>query len=147
MQVNAVLGRRIFGEPLVTPADFVKTIYLGDRGCKGIFINAWEERIEVWVDDISRIRGESWDFYTDEDIPDGRIVFSGARSVRFDPPGPIPNDYIHSLSVVEDEEGWRFTLSVASVESGGARAQVAIEIGASSIHLEDPRRPGEKIYT
>lgn len=129
------------------PAEFVKTIYLGDRACKGIFIHAWERRIEVWVDGISRVRGESWNFYADEDIPDGRIVFSGVRSLRFDPAGPIPNDYIDSLSVVEDEEGVLFVLSVASAGTGGANAQVAIEIGASGIHLEDPRRPGEQFNT
>ena len=129
------------------PAEFVKTIYLGDRACKGIFIDAWEERIEVWIDEISRVRGESWNFYADEDIPDGRIVFSGVRSLRFDPPGPIPNDYIDSLSVVEGDEGPLFTLSVASGGTGSVSAQVAIEIGASGIHLEDPRRPGEQIKT
>jgi len=38
------------------PRDFLKTIYLGDRGCKKIIIDGWQGRVLMQVNLISRIR-------------------------------------------------------------------------------------------
>jgi hypothetical protein len=132
--------------------EFVKTLYLGDRACKSILIDGWCRRVCVQVDEISRIRhgdGE-WHFYTEEDIKDGLIVFSGVKTVSFTPPGPIPNDYIVDFSVARaDDSGegaaegkFVFTFSIGSVCDANPPQEVVLRIVASDVHLEDPCRPG-----
>jgi hypothetical protein len=91
-----------------------------------------------------------WEFYTDEDIVDGLIVFTGARSIHFDPPGFLPNDYINDLEVnpltkadgEANQAQFVFVLSVSSVSSEGSSTEVTVRIVAEGIHLEDPNRPG-----
>ena len=82
-------------------AEFLRTIYLDDRACKSITIDGWKHRVVIRVDEISRVRSETgnWEFYNDENIVDGLLVFSDVRSVLFDPAGPIPNDYISAFFV------------------------------------------------
>jgi hypothetical protein len=44
--------------------NFLKSIYLGDRGCKALLLDAWRERVAIQVDTISRTRPgtDIWDF-------------------------------------------------------------------------------------
>ena len=136
----------------MTPAELLRTIYLGDRACKGIDIQGWQRRVSVLVDVISRIRNPAgtWDFYSDEDIPDGRLVFTGVTAVRFDPSGPVPNDFIE-VSIAETrvlpsgKEEYVFVLAVGSVDDAGMSTEVTVEIHAADFCLEDPRKPGEEI--
>lgn len=83
---------------------FIDSIYLGDRGCKMIILDGRRARIAIQIDCISRVRASDgcWHFYTDEDIVDGRIVFTDVISVSLDPVGAIPNDLIESLSAKHD---------------------------------------------
>lgn len=130
--------------------DFVKTIYLGDRACKSITIDGWNNRVRIEVDEISRIRSESgnWEFYNEENIVDGRLVFSEVRSVLFDPAGPIPNDYISSLEAKPLPDGYyRFEFSAASGDGSGRFTEVLVTIDAKSLHLEDPAALGVVIDT
>jgi hypothetical protein len=137
----------------MTPAELLKTIYLGDRACKGIYIDGWNGSVSLHVDVISRIRSPSgtWDYYADEDIPDGRLVFTGVTGIRFDPSGPVPNDLIHEIRVVDvqdlrsGKELFLFVLSISSVDEAGTPTEVKLEIHAANLHLEDPRRAGEVI--
>jgi hypothetical protein len=52
------------------PEEFVKTIYLGDRACKKIVIDGWDELLKIQVNEISRIRDVSgqWNYYNDENM-------------------------------------------------------------------------------
>jgi hypothetical protein len=129
--------------------DFLKTIYLGDRARKSITIDGWNKRVLIEVDEISRIRSESgnWDFYNEENIVDGRLVFSEVRSVLFDPAGPIPNDYISNLEAKALSDGYyRFEFSAASGDGSSPRStEVLVSIEAKSLHLEDPAAPGSVI--
>src|SRR6266487_4039315 len=83
------------------PEQLLQTIYLGDRGCKAVLIDSWNQRVAIQATVISRLKSgtKTWDFYSDEDIKDGWLVFSHVQSVRFEPPGPLPNDFINSVSV------------------------------------------------
>jgi hypothetical protein len=138
---------------VMTPKELLKTIYLGDRFCKSILIDGCNQRVAIQVNVISRVRGTSgnWDFYTAEDIPDGRLVFSGVRGIRFDPPGPVPNDLINEIRVTgvhEIRSGQYvhvFVLSIGSVSQAAESTEVTIEIRADTFHIEDPRHPGEII--
>jgi hypothetical protein len=134
----------------MTPAELLKTIYLGDRACKGIYIDSWNQKVSVHVDVISRIRSPSgtWDHYTNEDIPDGRLVFTGVTAIQFDPPGPVPNDLINGIQVADmndlrsGSEIIVFVLSVSAVDRRGTSTEVTLEIRAADLSLEDPRMPG-----
>ena len=127
------------------PTEFRKTIYLGDRACKSIVIDGWDERVVIQVNEISRVRSASgrWEYYNDENIVDGLLVFTDARSILFDPVGPIPNDYIDFLEVEPlPDDYYRFKLSVGSVDSSAKTTEILVSIDAKRVHLEDPAKPG-----
>ncbi|WP_071765451.1 DUF6258 family protein [Burkholderia ubonensis] len=122
------------------PFDFFKTIYLGDRACKAISINTWDSVVRVQVDLISRIRSASgnWDFYADEDVENGFIVFKNVKYFSMAPEGLLPNDLINSVSVEkDDQEGfWVFVLSIDSADERGQSEEVQIRIVAESVFIE-----------
>lgn len=130
------------------PDEFIKTIYFGDRCLKGIKILPWESRIEIQVDLISRVRNPTgnWEFYSAEDIPDGKLVINDVQSLQFSPSGPVPNDVIDSFSAEPLSNGrYEIILSVEAVQSDGHSTLVRITMNAASIHLESPEKPGTAI--
>ena len=132
------------------PEQFLRTIYLGDRACKAILIDSWNERVAIQVNCISRLEPgtETWNYYTGGDIESGWIVFSDVRSTSFEPPGPIPNDLINDFSVkavANGESTYLFEFSIDSCDEVGNRKEILIRIEAGGIHLEDPARPGIEI--
>ena len=135
----------------LTPAEFLRTVYVGDRACKAIRIESWRKEVVLEVDEISRIRSPSgeWNFYTAEDIADGRIVFTGVESIYFEPPGLLPNDFINEITVRpadgEPDKRWVFEASISSVAPDGSSAEVTVRIIGSDVHLEDPARGDLKI--
>lgn len=127
------------------PDVFIQTIYLGDRCLKGISIFPWENRVELQVDLISRIRSPTgnWEFYSDEDIPDGRLVINDVQSLQFLPSGPVPNDVIESISAEPLPNGrYEIVLNVEAVHADAQATLVRITLNAATIHLESPDRPG-----
>ena len=134
------------------PEALLRTVYLGDRACKSVTIDAWGRRLVMQVSCISRIRSESgqWEYYTDEDIDDGLIVFTGLKRLEFTPAGPVPNDAIHSIEVktVSDDPSsplFLFELSVGAVDDRGNVTETTIKLLAADMHLEDPAKPGIEI--
>jgi hypothetical protein len=115
-------------------------------------IDSWRNRVGVQVDVISRLKpgSSTWDFYDGADIKDGWLVFSGVQSLRFEPPGPVPNDLINDISVrpvVSDptQPVSQFELSIGSVDHTGTSTEVLVRIEAVGVHLEDPLKPGDEI--
>ena len=126
----------------MTPVEFMRTVYLGDRGCKSILIDGAASETKIQINVISRVRSETWDFYSAEDLIDGRLVFEGVSSVSFEPPGPVPNGLIDVLSVEcpsEDSSDFRFVFVTESVDQTGEATRVVIEILARSVALEDAK--------
>jgi hypothetical protein len=136
----------------LTPAEFLRTVYVGDRACKAIRIESWRGEVVLEVNRLSRIRSPSgkWEFYSAEDIPNGRIVLTGVEAIHFEPPGPLPNDLINKISArlaVDDPEKkrWEFEASISAVAPDGSSTEVAVRIIGADVHLEDPARDGLKI--
>jgi hypothetical protein len=130
---------------------FLATVYLGDRACKAVMIDGWNERVSITVDEISRIRSASgnWDYYNDENVTDGALVFTGVQSVSLTPPGPLPSDQIEIESVEPIDaraHHFRVKFHIFGVlpESKELRS-MRLELVAESVHIEDPAKPGVKV--
>ena len=125
---------------MMDPAEFIRTIYLGDRACKSIIVDGWAEEVRVQVDCISRVRGETWNYYREENLVDGFIVFEGVNRIDWDPGGKIPNDAFQSLTVesCEEREGkYVFSLEISSWDhEAKAFFPVHLKIYANAIALE-----------
>ena len=135
------------------PKQFLQTVYLGDRACKSLLLDGWNNRVCLQIDTISRIRSASgaWEYYCAEDIQDGLLVFTGVHRVDIDPPGFMPNDQIEILSVeplapVENNsttpECYSIHIQCAAHNRDGKWETVDLHIVAEGVHLEDPARPG-----
>jgi hypothetical protein len=136
----------------LSPPEFLRTVYVGDRACKAICLESWRGQVAIEVDLISRIRSPSgeWQYYSAEDISGGRIVFTGVEDVRFEPAGPLPNDFINEISAApaganEAGERWAFEVSIGSVAPDGTTTEVVVRLVGGGVHLEDPERPGVPI--
>lgn len=134
----------------MNPREFIDTIYLGDRFCKTILLDGCNELVKLQINMISRIRSESgnWKYYNDENIEDGLIVFTGVKSILFEPQGFIPNDEIELISceLIEDnEEKYLFNISAASCDEQGKYTRVEMKIVAKGIHLEDTTKQESEI--
>lgn len=130
------------------PDELLKTVYLGDRAVKTINLDGFGSRVSIQVDEISRIRSASglWEYYNAENIVDGLLVFTQVLEVRFDPPGPLPNDYINDIECeFTGNEYYKFQLSVGSVDSDAKSIEIKITILCKGFHLEDPSNQGVEI--
>lgn len=91
----------------------IERIYLGDRAVKGFEIESQSEVIRIQIDCISRLRidTDKWDFYDEEDIENGYIVFNKVYYFEVVPSSIIPGDYIIDYKFTKIENGWEFIIS------------------------------------
>jgi hypothetical protein len=130
------------------PIEFVKTIYLGDRAVKAVLVYTWAKIVKLQIDRVSRIRGDDWNYYSDEDIVDGNIVFEVVDQFSIEPPGFLPNDEVHDIQVarVAGESGkFQVSVFVGSVDDAGTHGEVNIRLRCENIALENPLNPGAMI--
>jgi len=131
----------------MNPIEFCRTIYLGDRWCKQVIFDGVAREIKLQVDLISRVRGNQWNYYADEDIPDGFLVLENVAEFEFKPQGSLPNDWIEVVSVFETgEDGdYRFEFSLGSSSEATAQAtEVTLIVFAKQLCLADAE--GQKIW-
>lgn len=132
----------------LNPSDFLKTIYLGDRYCTKIIIDSNNNHVEIHVNLISRIRDESgnWNFYTEEDIENGILVFTDVNEVHLDKSGLIPNDQIYNFKVNEVNSGiCEFIIETSHVDQNAITHDLVVKIIGKSVYLVDPQNPDFQI--
>ena len=134
----------------MTPTEFVKTIYLGDRYCLGILIDSINNLLKIQVNEISRIRDKSgiWNFYNDENIPNGYLVFFAIEQVQFLPNFVIPNDQIEikeCQKIVASDDKYIFKVVMLSVDENGITTEMEVLIKAKGLYLLNPLKPNEMI--
>ncbi|MBE6369629.1 MAG: hypothetical protein E7056_05655 [Lentisphaerae bacterium] len=120
------------------PLKFLKTIYLGDRGVTGISMDSVRKTVKIHIDCISRVRGENWNYYTDEDLENGAIVFIGCKKFFFDTNGILPSDFIEIESVEQTaDDEYSIVFDVSSYSFDEKRLVPAkLKIIFQSVHLE-----------
>ena len=123
---------------MTDPAQLLKSIYLGDRACKKLFLDGWKRRFCMQVDCISYLKKgkETWNFYNDENLIDGWIEFTDVAAISFSPDGVIPNDLIHEISVEILDGGHVFQAYVAGGTGKGETTEVVIKIQAKGISIK-----------
>lgn len=129
---------------------FMKTIYLGDRWLNGIIIDSASSKLKLQVNLISRIRNENgkWNYYNDENIENGLIVFTDVESFEMSPPGIIPNDEICDYEVKEIRGNLSEVLFyIGSYDKIGNYTEVRLRLTAGGVYLEDPKQPDKKILS
>lgn len=120
------------------PLKFLKTIYLGDRGVTGISMDSVRKTVKIHIDCISRIRGENWNYYTDEDLENASIVFTGCKKFFFDTNGILPSDFIEIESVEQTaDDEYSIVFDVSSYSFDEKRLVSAkLKVIFQSVHLE-----------
>lgn len=123
----------------MTPDQFIKTIYLGDRLCLAVNVEGTKKRVLLKVDCISRVRGESWNYYDGEDVQEGFLVFENVASCNLNLAGQLPNDWIEPVSVkkmVDESPMWEFVFSLGVVDSKGMSSEIFLTVLAEDIAIE-----------
>lgn len=123
----------------MTPDQFIKSIYLGDRLCLSIGVEGVKKRVLLKVDCISRVRGDSWNYYDAEDVHDGFLVFENVSSCNLELKGQLPNDWIDPVSITQladKAKAWEFVFSLGVVDSQGMSSETLLTIIAESLAIE-----------
>lgn len=128
----------------MNPFDFINTIYLGDRTILSINIDGSRNLVKICIDEISRLKEgtDSWNYYNDENIINGFIVFDKVKSFDMSPNGPLPNDYVEFGSVtlanetLDNSVYYKFEILAGSVAENGKSTDIVITIIAQNIYIE-----------
>lgn len=114
-----------------------ESIYLGDRAIKGIEIDSETQEIRIKIDVISKLeKGSStWNYYTDEDIENGFLVFKEVESFKISPPGAIPDDLVIGFELNDTYDKLSFNLLTTTSVGKFAGHEVNVEILCKGFEL------------
>ena len=132
----------------MNPVDFLKTIYLGDRYCTKFIIDDKSRNIELHINCISRVRDLSghWNYYNDENIDNGIIMFEDYDNFDTQPQGLIPNEEICDIAVQSIlDKKYKFVISACNINEEANCKYIMISFEARRVCLIDPLKPDLKI--
>lgn len=118
------------------------------RLCKDFVIDESNNRVELHVNLISRIRDElgQWNYYSEEDIKDGIMVISGVKEVFLDTSGLMPNDQIYEVTAKKiDHDTYVFAIETSHVDEQAQSHDITIRVVGKEMFLVDPSNPSKKI--
>jgi len=126
---------------------FIKSIYLGDRYCIEAKYYQLKNIFTIQMDSISRVRSDDceWNYYTDEDIINGILVFEGVKEIVYEPSYFEFNDEIYDIRVkVINNELYEFIVH-GNYATGLKHTEGNVRILAKEIYLCDPDNPSVKV--
>lgn len=113
----------------------LSSIYLGDRFCEKIIIK--DEKILFQINCISRLKegAEEWNYYAEEDIEHGYLVFDGV--IDFSSSSELPlNDEIYAIEVAEKINGiYTFAVSGCNVSDDAVSTDIELSIRAKNFYI------------
>ena len=101
-------------------------------------LDSVRKTVKIHIDCISRVRGENWNYYTDEDLENASIVFIGCKKFFFDTNGILPSDFIEIESVEQTADNeYSIVFDVSSYSFDEKRLVPAkLKIIFQTVHLE-----------
>lgn len=132
----------------MNPIEFLKTLYFGDRYCTKLITDNEKNKVELYVNTISRIRDKSgeWNCYFDEDIDDGGLIITRVKKIIFDKSGLLPNDQIYDIYASKIGEGiYEFSIETSHVDKKGVTTDLILKVIGEGIYLLDPKQPNVMI--
>lgn len=122
------------------PNEFIRKIYYGDSGCKKLIIDGWSGSIQIQLDSIFIMKGDSFNYFVDEEINDGFIIFEGVSNFSWSG-NFIPNDLINSISCNSDSPNERgeysFTVCINHVDSESHSHEVSLLFSATNVSIKN----------
>lgn len=128
---------------------FIKSLYLGDRFCTKLIFDGDKNQVELHINLISRVRSESgeWNFYSDEDIENGAIVFAGIKSIDLGDLKMLPNDQLYNIDVKNlSNDLYEFVIETSHVDQDAMTHDLTIRLVAEGAFLMNPLMPEVKIF-
>ena len=116
---------------------FINSIYIGDRFCEQIEIQ--KDKIYFQINCISRLEKGSteWNYYDDEDIEHGCIVFDEVVYCDMNSKLPI-NDEIYQIEVAEkNDDVYSFVVYGCHISDDAVSTEIQMLIKAKDIYLLD----------
>lgn len=115
--------------------EFINSIYLGDRYCERVEINA--DKIIIQINLISRIEEGNieWNYYSQEDIEHGCFVFDNV--VEYSQSSELPfNDEIYEIQVTGKENDiYSFIIYGCSVSNEAVSTDIELHIRAKALYI------------
>lgn len=119
--------------------NLLSSIYLGDRYCEKIEIDG--NKIIFQINLISRIKKgcKEWDYYSDEDIEHGCLVFEDV--VEYYQKGELPfNDEIYEIQATGKEgDIYSFIVYGCNVSDKAFSTDIQFQIRAKKFYIYDPQ--------
>lgn len=119
--------------------DFLNSIYLGDRYCENVIIT--DQRMLFQINCISRLEKgtKEWNYYSDEDIEHGYLVFDEVIDYCFSADLEI-NDEIYEIKVIEEKDKiFSFVIYGCNVSEYAVYKDIEILIKAKKFYILNPR--------
>lgn len=123
------------------PQSYLSQLYFGDEALKGILVDSWSDIVKVKISRLTLLEAGKQPFDCKMTVEEPWLVFENANSIKFEPSGLIPNDFIEDISVVSyDETSSQYTFSIRTGRTPdfGGGGPINVLITARRVTVEHP---------
>jgi hypothetical protein len=122
-------------------ASLLSGLYYGDEGIKEILVDGGSDVVKVKVTRVTWLEEGKQPWECKLTVEEPWLVFEDAESIRFEPAGSIPNDFVEDISAIgQDQKSGRYDFAIKTGRGGetGNNGPVTILIRARSVSVEHP---------
>lgn len=116
----------------------LNSLYLGDRYCEKVEIS--DKKIIFQINCISRLKPgtNTWNYYTDEDIEHGCLVFDEVKEYRLTSDLPF-NEDIYEITVLDKEDDiYTFLVQGSNLSDDLISTDIEMTIHAKKFYIYNP---------